>query len=116
MTTTLYILDQGLKGIGGHYFEYVRSLVYAATDLDVIVACHQAAAEASLGLASIYPIYTYDVWGTLPGETYNSASNLRRVSELFIEETRDLLSRFPPKRGDIIFMPNIANSHVLAAA
>lgn len=118
MRTTLYILDQGLKGVGGHYFEYVRSIQAAAAleGIDTIIGCHATAAGGKLALGALHPIYSDDVWATLPGETYDSPVNLRGVSERFVAETRNLLTRFPPKPGDTIFMPNIAKPHLMAAA
>lgn len=118
MGRTLYVLDQGLKGLVGHYFEYVRSIVEAAEvqGLSCVVGSHLESATADLGDFSLNPIYRHDVWGTLPGHDLHSAASMRGISQGFVDETAGLLKLHPAMPGDIIFLPNIAKSHVVAAA
>src|SRR5262245_42881757 len=118
MKKNIYILDPGLKSVGGHYFEYARSIIEATerSRVGCVVACHEAASKSDFKSSAVYPIYSCDVWAILPGKTYHSLANLRGVSEHFMMETRDFFCRLPPQEGDVIFMPNIAKAHVLAAA
>ncbi len=118
MDRTLYVLDQGLDSLGGHYFEYVRSIAEEALDrgLTCNVACRRGANLPSLEKIAIHPIYSGGVWETLPGNKYVSEQNIRAVSESFFVETEKFLSKHALKPGDVIFLPNIATAHTLATA
>lgn len=118
MPRTLYIFDQGLKGLVGHYYEYVRSIVVAAEQQGIrcIVGCHKEAGEGNFASFKLHSIFRDDVWGTIPGEDYHAAASLNGVSKRFLEDVRSLLLKYPPQPGDIVFLPNIAKPHIVAAA
>lgn len=118
MARTLYIFDQGLKGLVGHYYEYVRSIVVAAeaVGLQCFVGCHEDAAGSDFASIELHPIFRDDVWATIPGEDYHAADSLNGVSARFLEDVEKLLADYPAKAGDIMFLPNIAKPHVVAAA
>jgi glycosyltransferase involved in cell wall biosynthesis len=118
MSRTLYIFDQGLKGLVGHYYEYVRSIVEAAqaAGLRCIVGCHEEAGDGSFASIELHPVFRDDVWATLRGEEHHSAASMKGVSARFLEDARRLLERHPIQEGDLVFLPNIARPHVIAAA
>jgi len=118
MTRKLYILDQGLKGLGGHYYEYVRSIVESAeaVGLQCVVGCHKQAGDGKFGSFEAHAIFRDDVWASIPGEDANSTRSMNGVSARFIEDLQELLARHPAQPGDIFFLPNIARPHLLATA
>jgi glycosyltransferase involved in cell wall biosynthesis len=118
MTKTLYIFDQGLKGLVGHYYEYVRSIVEAAEaeGIRCVVGCHVDGGDGTFASFDFHPVFRDDVWGTIPGKDYNSATNMNGISARFIEDTSRILAEHPIKPGDIIFLPNVAKPHIVAAA
>lgn len=117
MTKTLYIFDQGLKGLVGHYYEYVRSIVEAAEaeGIRCVVGCHVEAGDGSFASFDLYSVFRDDVWGTIPGEDYHSAASMNGISDRFMEDASRILAEHPIKPGDMIFLPNIAKPHVVAA-
>lgn len=118
MARTLYIFDQGLKGLVGHYYEYVRSIVAAAeaAGFRCVVGCHEEAGEGSFASFKLHPVFRDDVWASIPGEDYHSAASMNGVSSRFLEDVQKVLAKYPPEAGDIMFLPNIATPHVVAAA
>lgn len=118
MTRTLYIFDQGLKGLIGHYYEYVRSIVEAAETAGIrcVVGCHEQAGDGSFSSFELHSVFRDDVWATIPGEDYHSAASMNGVSVRFMEDVQKILAEHPPQRGDIIFLPNIAKPHLVATA
>ncbi len=118
MTRTLYVFDQGLKGLVGHYYEYVRSIVDAARAQGIrcVVGCHEEAGDGSFASFELHSVFRDDVWGTISGEDYHSAASMNGVSERFLEDIGTILRKHPIRSGDIIFLPNIAKPHVVAMA
>lgn len=118
MARTLYIFDQGLKGLVGHYYEYVRSIVEAAQaeGIRCVVGCHEEGGDGSFASFELYSVFRDDVWGTIPGEDYHSAASMNGVSDRFLEDILRILEKYPIQSGDMIFLPNIAKPHVVAAA
>lgn len=118
MARTLYIFDQGLKGLVGHYYEYVRSIVEAAQaeGIRCVVGCHEEGGDGSFASFELYSVFRDDVWGTIPGEDYHSAASMNGVSDRFLEDIHRILDKYPIQSGDMIFLPNIAKPHVVAAA
>ena len=92
ITRTLYIFDQGLKGLGGHYYEYVRSIAEAAeaAGFRCVVGCHKQAGKGSFASFPLHPVFRDDVWATIPGEDYHSAGSMTGVSERFLEDVQKL--------------------------
>ena len=78
MAGTLYIFDQGLKGLIGHYYEYVRSIVAAAgaAGFRCVVGCHEEAGDGGFASFEMHPVFRDDVWGTIPGDDYHSAASI----------------------------------------
>jgi glycosyltransferase involved in cell wall biosynthesis len=118
MTRKLYIFDHGLKGLGGHYYEYVRSIVEAARAVGIrcIVACHEQAGDGSFASFELHPVFRDDVWASLEGEDYHAATSMNGVSARFLEDVNKVVAKHPVRPGDMIFLPNIAKPHVVAAA
>src|SRR5205085_8568154 len=46
----------------------------------------------------------------------HSAESMNGVSARFLEDLRKLLAKHPMRAGDIMFMPNIAKPHLVAAS
>lgn len=118
MTKTLYIFDQGLKGLVGHYYEYVRSIVEAAEaeGIRCVVGCHVDGGDGSFASFDLHPVFRDDVWSTIPGTDYHSPVTMNGISARFMEDASRILAEHPIKPGDIIFLPNIAKPHMVAAA
>jgi glycosyltransferase involved in cell wall biosynthesis len=118
MKRTLYIFDQGLKGLGGHYYEYVRSIAEAAEAVGFrcVVGCHEEAGGGDFASFELHSVFRDDVWATIAGEDYHSAASMNGVSERFLKDVQKLLARHPAKSGDIMYLPNIAKPHVVAAS
>jgi glycosyltransferase involved in cell wall biosynthesis/2-polyprenyl-3-methyl-5-hydroxy-6-metoxy-1,4-benzoquinol methylase len=114
----IFLLDPGLTGIVGHYFEYICSIAISARKqgLGCIVACHRDADLPAVDGVAFRPVYTDGVWATLPGEEYCSVRNVTAVSERFTTESRGVLQEAGIRAGDIVFLPNIASAHGLAPA
>src|SRR5690348_935240 len=102
MTRTLYIFDQGLKGLVGHYYEYVRSIVEAAqaTGIRCVVGCHEEAGDGSFASFELHSVFRDDVWATIPGEDYHSAASMNGVSARFLEDVNKVLEMHPVRHGD----------------
>jgi len=118
MSRTLYIFDQGLKGQGGHYYEYVRSIVEAAPAAGIrcVVGCHEQAGDGSFASFELHPVFRDDVWPSLAGEDQHSDTTINGVGVRFIEDLHKVLRKHPVQPGDIVFLPNIAKPHIVAAA
>ncbi|MFT3975876.1 MAG: hypothetical protein QM688_01985 [Sphingomonas bacterium] len=118
MTRTLYIFDQGLKGLVGHYYEYVRSIVEAAQAQGIrcVVGCHEEAGDGAFASFELHSVFRDDVWATMPGEDYHSAASMHGVSARFLEDIDRIIKKHPIHPGDIVFLPNVAKPHVVATA
>jgi SAM-dependent methyltransferase/glycosyltransferase involved in cell wall biosynthesis len=118
VTRTLIILDPNLKNLLGHYFEYDRSVADAAIrkGLDCVILAHRDAALPPSVPCMVAPVYSADIWKTLPGENYHSERNIAAVSEDFASETLEFLAKRPLSRGDILFLPTITHAQLPGAA
>lgn len=118
MSSRLFFLDQGLKDVGGHYFEYARAVASACSNSSIscIIGASKYCSKLELKDGTISPVFSDGVWATLPGLEYDSPMNLEEVSKRFVDEAQNFLEPFKLREGDIIFLPNIAKPHMLATA
>ena len=120
MVSHIFILDQNLKNLIGHYFEYDRSVAEAAIrrGCECTVLAHEAA-DLPAGLPfDIQPIYTVDIWGTQPGANFHDTSSIEAMGELFAKETLMALRRMGrlPGKGDVVFFPTITKNQMPGVA
>ena len=116
MPQTLLIVEEALRDLKAHWFEYIKTIVQAATaqNCSVEVACHQTADPAIQSAFSTFPIFRYARYldnqsRKLPGERYygfilHSIRSLRALWPL-------LRQREPYTH---IFAPTILVHHLLA--
>jgi hypothetical protein len=74
-TQKFAIFDPSIIGEGGHYFEYARRIIIAASQsglTDLTIAVNNAAnvPPDPKDRFQIVPAFTYDIWGNAVGETH----------------------------------------------
>lgn len=119
MGRKLVILDPNLKNLLGHYFEYDRSVGEAALNkgLECYILAHREASLPSGLPFTVHPVYSWDIWKTVPGENYHSERNITEVSAAFAAETLKFFQAGQTlSDGDILFLPTITKVQLLGAA
>lgn len=116
MTKTLLIVEEALRDLKAHWFEYIKTIAQAAEtqNWSVDVACHQAADPDIQTAFSTFPIFHYARYldnntQKLPGERYYGfiLHSFRCLTVLW-----SLLAK--QKRYDHIFVPTVLVHHLLA--
>src|SRR5690349_1416500 len=97
MSKKLVILDPNLRNLLDHYFEYDRSIAEAASrnGIETAIRCHRDVVLPTDLPFAVHPVYSSDIWKTLPGESYHSEWNIQSASAAFVSETRNFLGRWP---------------------
>jgi hypothetical protein len=123
-----YLIDQSLKGIGGHHFTYARDLLAAANEAnyEVVLATHRrfrrcasypkqwriirAFRHSAYGEAKELALFPCPqqtgAKGVARGHRGSvSAASVRRLHGSFRNALRSVLQSVPPHGGDIAFLP-----------
>lgn len=116
MSRTLLIVEESLRDLKAHWFEYIKTISQAAQDenYQVDVACHREAVLEIQNQFNSFPIFRYARYldnhlKKLPGERYYGfvLHSLRSLKVLW-----PLLSR--RDRYSHIFVPTVLPHHLLA--
>lgn len=116
MPNSLLIVEEALRDLKAHWFEYINTITTAAKaeDWDVEVACHQDVIPEIQKTLSVFPIFQYaryldNAKKRLPGERYYSfiLHSFRCLKVLF-----PFLNQRP--RYHHIFVPTVLVHHLLA--
>jgi hypothetical protein len=123
-----YLIDQSLKGVGGHHFTYACDLLAAASDAnyDVVLVTHRRFRRCSTipshwQVVRVFRHSAYDdvkeaaVFGdaqracalgtAVPGVDQREAPALRRRHDSFHVALQHMLRRYPPQSGDLALLP-----------
>ncbi len=105
----LIVIDQNLKDLVGHHFEYDRSVSAAARreGLSCSVLCAKGAELPEIEGLRVVPVFSADIWsvkeGLEQGSGYHSPENIRHQSAVFARDALGWFRRHRLRAGDVVF-------------